>query len=260
MRPILRFVATLLTAFILTPVAAWLLLVCTDLVGLENCMAPRPGWLVFALVIGLSITLPPVLHSWPDTERPLGEILRENSRASLFTFCLAAAAVLFTLEPFLRKTGIPSIMAPVLMMKTAFLFACPVLSIATHFARTLLPRPTPDEPAPASMKRFGLASAAFIVTLALQPFLLNGSPLLVGNSAALIAIAWIFFELRREIRRGLMGFAPAWAALTLVAAMRTAEAAFHAGPIALVLTAALALCMALSWIFLMHRDSREWLC
>ena len=259
MKLVLRFAASLLTALILTPAAAWLALVCADLVRLEDCIAPQPGWLIFALAIGMCATLPPVLHSWPDTERPLREILRENSRAALFTFCIAAAAIMLTLRPFLRWLDLPDIMLPIVMMRCTLIFACPVLYISMRFARAFLPRPAPEAPMPASMKRFGLAAWAFIGTLVLQPFLLGGTPLLFDNSASLFAAGWVFFALRQELMGGGFGYAPAWGALSLVAVMRTAEAAVHGAPAALALTAALVLSMALSWACLMHRDSRAWL-
>ena len=94
MSTVLRFAAALALAALCVPAAGWLTLVCADFAGLDDCLSPRPGWMMFAAVSALAIALPPALHAWPDFSRTPRELVRESLRSALFSFALFASAFL----------------------------------------------------------------------------------------------------------------------------------------------------------------------
>ncbi|MBR5881879.1 MAG: hypothetical protein IKY97_00120, partial [Mailhella sp.] len=108
---VLRFAAALILAALCVPAAGWLTLVCADFAGLDDCLSPRPGWMMFAAVSALAITLPPALHVWPDFSRSPRKLACEGQRAALFSFALFAVAFLAGARPLFQWMNVPAPMA-----------------------------------------------------------------------------------------------------------------------------------------------------
>ena len=173
MSSVLRLCILLTVGALCALPAGWLLLVCTELAGFDSLLTPHSGWLMFAVLCAPAITLPPALHAWADDVRPLTEILREVLRAALMSFALCAVLFLAGIRPLTRFLALPDIM----MSSAAAMFAPFIASLlaclSATVCRALLPRPEPEEDIPSAMRWFNRLSLAFIILLALHPWLIG---------------------------------------------------------------------------------------
>ncbi|MBQ4077303.1 MAG: hypothetical protein IJD65_06515 [Mailhella sp.] len=261
MMSVLRLAAALALALPCIPAAGWLLLVCADFAGLDDCLSPQPGWMMFAAVSALAIALPPALHAWPDFSRPSRELAREGLRAALFSFALFAVAFLAGARPLFTWMNVPAPMTGMAAANLSLTFSCPLAFLSYSLSRSLLPRPGPERPAPPAMKRFGWLALALIALAATQPWLTGGAPLLFSSRLSLICAAWLIFALRMALRdHGEAGFVPMWGSLCLLFAFGLGRAVHDAGTADLAIAAVLLLLAAWSCACLLRRESRLWLC
>jgi len=261
MIPLLRFSSALLAIMLAVPAVAWLLLICADFVGLDDCLHPQGGWLTFAAVVALAITVPPALYAWPDDLRNGKALLREGARAALLSFALFAVLFLLGARPFFHWLDLPGIMIPIAAGNIAPLLACPAMFLSYRICRALLQRPGPASPAPASMHIFGWLALLFVLSVAFHPWMTEGRSLLFTDRVSLLCAAWVFVALRQVLLvRGEGGFAPAWGMLCLLCAFRLGTTLPGASAMEL-LAASIILGLALSSSFcLLHPESRRWLC
>ena len=261
MMTVLRFAAALILAALCVPAAGWLTLVCADFAGLDDCLSPRPGWMMFAAVSALALLLPPALHAWPDFSRTPRELVRESLRAALLGFALFAIAFLAGARPLFMWMNVPAPMAGMAAANLSLTFSCPLAFLSYTISRSLLPRPAPEQPAPPSMKLFGWLALALILLAATQPWLTGGAPLLFSSKLSLLCAAWLIFALRTALlEHGEAGFVPMWSGLCLLFALSLGRAAHSAGTADLAIAAILLLLAAWSCACLLRRDSRLWLC
>lgn len=258
---VLRFAAALFLAGLCVPAAGWLLLVCTDLVGLDDCLSPRPGWMMFAAVSGLALALPPALHAWPDLSRPVRELVRESLRAALFSFSLFAVATLAGARPLFEWLDLPLPVAGMAAANLSLAFSCPLACLAYSLSRRLLPRPAPEKPAPPAMRRFGWLALAFILLAAVQPGITGNDALLFSGSLSLLCGAWIALALRTVLlAHGEAGFVPVWGGFCLICAFKLGRSLPLAEAGDLAFCAALLILATWSCCCLLQRESRAWLC
>ena len=145
MLALLRFGAALLLALFCIPAFGWLLLVCADFVGLDDCLAPRPGWVMFSWVSAAALALPPALHAWPDLSRPASTLTKESLRATLLSFALFALIILAGARPFFDRMNLPTAITGMVAGNLSLTFACPLAFLSYTLCRKLLPRPAPEE-------------------------------------------------------------------------------------------------------------------
>lgn len=261
MNPVLRLCLLFLLAALCALPAGWLLLVCVELAGFDSCLAPRAGWVMLAALCAPAITLPPILHAWPDEERPFSELARESLRAALFCFTLGALAFLAGLRPLAQFLGLPDLMmssaAAALSPVIASILAC--LSVA--IGRKLLPRPAPEDREPLSMRWFGWLSLALILLLVFQPWLIGVRTSLFAARMAYPATIWLLLALRYLlIIHGDAGMMPVWGTMSLLLGFRVGTILPEADTATLTFCAALLLLAASSCFCLLQRESRRWLC
>lgn len=258
-----RFFSLFVLALTAIPFVGWLVLICADFLSLDDCLSPQPGWLAFALITSLSLTLPPVLHGWPDETRPLRDIVKETARAMLFSFALFALVFFAGARPFFQWLGLPSIMLPMTALFLAPLLSCPLLYISYKTAVALLPRPGPDAPRPLAVRAFGVLSLLLLLVLIFHGALLPGdhpAPLIHSNRAGMIAAAWRFFALRHVLFVcGNAGFVPAWGGCCLISVLDMMRALPEAGAVELMILAVLFTLMTASCACLLLPTSRRWL-
>lgn len=258
-----RFFSLFVLALTAIPFVGWLVLICADFLSLDDCLSPQPGWTAFALITSLSLTLPPVLHGWPDETRPLRDIVKETARAMLFSFALFAIVFLAGARPFFQWLGMPDLMRPMTALFLAPLLSCPLLYVSYKTAVALLPRPGPSLPRPRAVQAFGVLSLIFLVLLIFHAFLLPGespAPLIHTGRQSLIAAAWRFFALRHVLLVcGNAGFVPAWGGCCLVSVLEILRALPGAGIADLAVLAALFALMTASCACLLLPSSRRWL-
>lgn len=259
---ILRFFALFMLTLAAIPSAGWLVLICADFLSLDDCLAPQPGWTAFALIIALSLILPPALHGWPDHTRPLRDVVRETARAMLFSLSLFAVFFLIGARPLFQWFRVPELMLPMAAAFLAPLISCPLLYVSYKIAVVLLPRPGPSEPRPRGMQAFGALSLIFLLVLILHAFVLPGAlPAVHAGRQNLIAAAWRFFALRHVLAAcGNAGFAPAWGGCCLVLVLNMAQDLPGTGPAGLAVMALLLALMLASCACLLLPSSRKWLC
>lgn len=256
-------VLLLVLTFAAIPLSGWLILVCADFLSLDDCLAPAPGWTFFAFVIALSLTLPPVLHGWPDLTRSARLVARETARAVLLSFALFAVVFLLGARTLFGWFGLPDIMLPMTAMVLAPLFSCPVQYVSYAVAVKLLPRPGPTEARPRAMQVFAALSLLLVLVLMLHGFVLPAehARILSADKPGLIAAIWRFAALRHVIAAcGNAGFAPAWGGCCLVFGIDVARALPGSGaaePFVMILLLAL---MLASVVCLLLPSSRRWLC
>ncbi len=257
-----RFFALLVLTLAAVPFTGWLVVVCADFLSLENSLHPRPGWTAFALITALSLTLPPVLHAWPDHTRPLSVLVRESARSMLLSLSLFAVFFLAGARPLFRWMGLPDIMLSQAALLLAPLVSCPLLYLSYKVSAVLLPRPGPSEPRPRSVRLFGALSLVFLGVLLLHGFLLPGAqPVIHTGTLSLIGAAWRFFALRHVlVSCGDAGFAPAWGGCCLVSLLEMPRALPGAGPAEILVMAVLAALMIASSACLLLPSARRWLC
>lgn len=207
----LRLSAALVLAFLLTPALAWLILVCADFVGLENCLTPHPAWRAFSLVAAAALAFPPVLYLWPDRRRPTQELFVEACRAVLFAFALFALIFLSLLPLLTSFLPIPRVMLPVVMRSLSLLICCPFVWMSYAIARKLVPRMCPVLPQPSAVRLFNLSSLALTTfPLLCLPVFPEGAALFPPNVSIL---GWVFllFSIRCALTvLGDGGVIPAW--------------------------------------------------
>jgi hypothetical protein len=239
----------------------WLTLVCADFAGLDDCLSPRPGWMMFAAVSALAIALPPALHAWPDFSRTPRELVRESLRSALFSFALFAIAFLAGARPLFAWMNVPAPMAGMAAANLSLTFSCPLAFLSYTISRSLLPRPAPERPAPPAMKRFGWLALALIILAAAQPWLTGGEPMLFASRLSLLCAAWLIFALRMALlEHGEAGFVPMWGGICLLFSLGLGMAVHSAGTADLAIAAVLLLLAAWSCVCLLCRESRLWLC
>lgn len=261
MMSVLRLAAALALAGLCVPAAGWLSLVCIDFAGLDDCLAPRPGWTMFATVSALSLTLPPALHAWPDLSRPCRELVRESLRAVLFSFTLFALLLLAGARPFFQWINVPPPMAGLVAANLSLTFSCPLAFLSYTLSRRLLPRQAPASPMPPAMRRFGWLSFLFLALAAFQTWMTGGEPLLFADRLSLLCAAWLIVALRMALHEhGEAGFVPMWGGFCLVCAFRLGQSVPYASPADMAIAAALLLLAVWSCLCLLRRESREWLC
>ena len=261
MLALLRFGLALILALLCIPAFGWLLLVCADFVGLDDCLAPRPGWTMFAWVSAAALALPPALHAWPDLSRPAGEIAREGLRATLLSFALFALVILAGARPFFDWMNLPAPMAGMVAGNLSLTFACPLAFLSYTVCRSLLPRPAPEGNTPAPMYRFGWLVLGILAIIVLQPWLTGNEPLLVSNKVELLCAAWIIFALRWALHdHANAGFVPVWGALCLILMFRLSSTIPFAQAPDLAISGVLILLLVWSCACLLRKESRDWLC
>ena len=257
----LRFWAALALASLAALAVGWLTLVCADFVGLDDCLSPRPGWIMFAAVSAFSMTLPPALHAWPDLSRSPGELVREGLRSTLFSFTIFALLFLAGSRPLFSWMHVPAPMTAMVAANLSLTFSCPLAFISYTISRSLLPRPAPEASAPPAMRRFGWLAYAFLALAAVQPWLTGGEPLLFDNRLSLICAAWIILALRMAVREhGETGFVPVWNAIGLLLVFRLGRAVPFAAPADIAIAAVLFILAIWSCACLFRKESRDWLC
>ena len=261
MLPILRFGAALLLASLCVPAAAWLLLVCADLVGLDDCLSPRPGWRMFAVVSSLALALPPALHAWPDHSRPSRELIQESLRAVLFSFSIFALIFLAGARPLFDWMKLPPLMTGMAAANLSLTFSCPLTFLSYCLSRRLLPRPAPELPAPPAMRRFGWLALGFIVLAAAQPWITGGEALLFPDTLSLVCAAWLVLALRMALaEHGEAGFVPMWGGLCLILSFRLGLSLPFSEPADFAVGILLLILAVWSCVCLLRKESREWLC
>lgn len=260
MRSVLRFGAALVLASLCMPAAGWLTLVCADFAGLDDCLGPRPGWLMFAAVSAAALVLPPALHAWPDLSRPPRELVRESLRAVLFSFALFALLLLAGARPLFDWMRVPAPMTGMVAANLSLTFSCPLAFLSYSISRALLPHPAPDRNVPPPMTRFGWLAFAFLMLAAAQPWLTGSESLLFSSKLSLVCAAWLVLALRMAVREhGEAGFVPAWGAMCLLFVFRIGQAVHFAAPADLAIAAVLCLVAVWSCACLLRRESRDWL-
>lgn len=256
---LLRFSFALLLAFLTVPVTGWLTLVCADFIGLADCTAPEPGWMLFAAQTALALSLPPALYLWTDETHCGSAVLREGLRALLLSFALFAVLFLALVHPLARWLDLPPFMLASAMGRLAPLLACPLILLSHRIVYALMPRPEPESPAPRSMIWFSRLSLALIILVAAHPFLTDGV-LIFSGKFNFLSVVWILLALRYLLAdRGEAGFAPAWGALCLLCAIEL-FLSFPFGAVVEFAVAAALLALSLGSTFcLLCRASRFWL-
>lgn len=258
-----RFFALFALTLTAIPVAGWLILICADFLSLADCLVPQPGWLVFALILALSLVLPPALHAWPDRSRPLRDISRETGRAVLFSFSLFALFFLAAARPLFQGLNIPAMLVPLAAANLTPLFSCPLLYISYKIGAFLLPRPGPQTPRPSAMRLFGVLSLLLVLTLIVHPFFFPhaGGPLAHAGRLDMLGAAWRYLALRHVLSVcGNAGFVPAWGGCCLISLLDMMHALPGAGAAELAAAAALSALMLASCACLLLPSSRRWLC
>lgn len=260
MTAVLRVVAALLLAALSSTVAGWLLLVCADFSGFEDCLWPRTGWAMFAAVSALALTLPPALHAWPDLSRQPRELIRESLRASLLSFALFAILFLAGSRFFFEWMKVPHPMTGIIASNLSLTLACPLAFLSYTVSRKLLPRPAPDEPEPRTMRLFGWLALGFLTLAAIQPWMTGGASLLFSSRLSLICAAWLVLSLRMVLLdHGEAGFVPMWGAFCLICSFRIGSAIPYARAVDIAVGIVLLTIAAWSCFCLLHKESREWL-
>lgn len=261
MIPVLRLCTALFLALACIPPVGWLTLVCADFVGLDDCLSPRPGWIMYACVSALALALPPALHSWPDLSRSPRELIREGLRSVLFSFALFALAFLGGAKPFFVWLNIPQPLTAGVAANLSLSFSCPLALMSYWMIRWLLPRPAPDADVPASMRRFGWLALILPALAAIQPWITGGPSILFPSSLALVCGSWVLLSLRLALRdHGNVGFVPAWGGMCLLCAFNLGITFPYVPVLDKIFCAILLLTAVWSCICLLHRDSRLWLC
>lgn len=261
MTSLLRFSSALLGILFAVPVTAWLTLICADFIGLDDCLRPQSGWVMFSVVVAFALTAPPAFYAWPDDLRNGKALLREGARAALLAFALFAVLFLLGARPFFQWLGLPSIMLPVAAGNIAPLLACPLMYLSYRICRALLQRPEPAAPAPKAMNIFGWLALLFILTVVFHPWLTGGRPLLFDGRNTLLCAVWVFLSLRYVLLiRGESGFVPAWGMLCPFCAFRLGSILPGASPLELAVAVLILLLALASSLCLLHPESRRWLC
>ena len=261
MLSLLRFGSGLLLALLCIPVFGWLLLVCADFAGLADCLTPRLGWGMFSWVSAAALALPPALHSWPDLSRPAGVLIRESLRATLLSFALFALVFLAGARPLFDGMNLPTAITGMAAGNLSLTFAFPLAFLSYTICRYLLPRPAPEEEAPAPMCRFGWIALGILALIAAQPWLTGNEPLLFPNKVELLCATWIIFALRMVLHdHANAGFTPVWGALCLILLFRLKSSLPFAKAPDLAIGGVLILLLVWSCACLIRRESRNWLC
>ena len=261
MLSMLRFGSAILLALLCIPAFGWLLLVCADFSGLDDCLAPTPGWIMFAAVSSASLALPPALHAWPDLSRPAPTLVCEGFRAVLLAFSLIAVAFLAGARAFFDWMNFPAPMASMVAGNLSLTLACPLAFLSYFISRTLLPRPTPEEDTPAPMTRFGWLALGILALAIAQPWITGNASLLFHNNLDLLCTAWIILALRMVLHdHANAGFVPVWGTACLLLAVRIGNAMPFAKAPDIAIGAAIILALVWSCACLLRKESREWLC
>ena len=261
MLALLRFGIALLLALLCIPAFGWLLLVCADFIGLDDCLAPRPGWATFSWVSAAALALPPALHAWPDLSRPAGVLIRESLRATLLSFALFALVILAGARPFFDWMNLPVPLAGIAAANMSLTLACPLAFLSYTVCRKLLPRPAPEEESPAPMVRFGWLVLGILALIVLQPWLTGNDPLLFPNKVELLCAAWVILALRMALHdHANAGFVPVWGALCLILIFRLSSTIPFAKAPDLAIGGVLALLLVWSCACLIRKECRDWLC
>jgi hypothetical protein len=261
MLALLRFGAALLVALLCIPAFGWLLLVCADFAGLDDCLAPRPGWIMFAAVSSAALALPPALHAWPDLSRPSGTLLRESLRAVLLSFTAFALVFLAGARPFFAWMQLPAPVTGMIAANLSLTLSCPLAFLSYTISRRLLPRPAPEEETPAPMTRFGWLALGILVLVTVQPWLTGNASLLFSDKLELLCAAWLIIALRIALQdHANAGFAPVWGALCLILMFRLSSTMPFAQAPDLAISGVLILFLVWSCACLLRRESRDWLC
>ena len=261
MLALLRFGVALLLALLCIPAFGWLLLVCADFVGLDDCLTPRPGWPMFSWVSAAALALPPALHAWPDLSRPAGVLIRESLRATLLSFALFALIVLAGARPFFDWMNLPTAITGMVAGNLSLTFACPLSFLSYTVCRKLLPRPTPEEDPPAPMYRFGWLALGILALIAVQPWLTGNEPLLFPNKVELLCATWVIFALRMALHdHANAGFVPIWGALCLMLLFRLSFSLPFAKAPDFAVGGVLIILLVWSCACLLRKESRDWLC
>ena len=256
-----RFGGALFLALFCIPAFGWLLLVCADFVGLDDCLAPRPGWTIFSWVSAAALVLPPALHAWPDLSRPARVLIPESLRASLLSFALFALVVLAGARPLFEWMKLPAPITGMVAGNLSLTFACPLAFLSYTLCRSLLPRPAPEEESPAPMCRFGWLSFGILALIVFQPWLTGNEPVIFPNKVELLCAAWIIFALRMALHdHANAGFVPVWGALCLILLFRLGSSLPFAKAPDLALGCVLILLLVWSCACLIRKESRNWLC
>ncbi len=256
---VLRFCAALAAAALCIPAAGWLTLICADFIGFDDCLSPRPGWVMFSVVSTCALALPPALHMWPDTSRAPKELLREGLRAVLLAFALFAVIFLAGARPFFAWLAVPAPMTAVAASSLAPLFACPLAYASYRIARALVPIPAPEAPAPRPMRFFGRLSLILAALIIFHPWLTGGTPLLFVSRLGLFGAAWLILALRHVLLvHGEMGFIPLWGGFCMFCAFQLGTALPYLNVVELSLSSMLVLVAAGSCFCLLHSENRRW--
>ena len=259
-----RFFSLFALTLAAIPVVGWLILVCADFLSLADCLAPQPGWQLFALILSLSLVLPPPLHAWPDRSRPMAELARETGRAVLFAFSLFALFFLAAARPIFQWLDIPAVLLPLAAANLTPFFSCPLLYISYKMGALLLPRPEPEAPRPSAMRVFSALSLLLVLVLILHPFLTpggSGAPLVHAGRLDMFGAAWRYLALRHVLAIcGNAGFVPAWGGCCLISLLDMIRALPGAGAVELAVMASLFALMLASTACLLLPSCRRWLC
>ncbi|WP_298067782.1 hypothetical protein [uncultured Mailhella sp.] len=257
---VLRFLAALFPACLLTPALAWLILVCADFAGLENSAAPHPSWRAFALLIAAALAFPPAFRLWPDRSRSPGILLREGCRATLLAF--AAFALLFLLlAPLVTAfLPVPKIMLPLIAEALAPLLSAPLVWLSYALARALAPRPGPSSAPPPAMRAFSAASLGLTVFPFLCMLASQEAAALFPPSLPCLAWAIVIYGMRRALAvLGDGGVLPAWGASSLLHLFWLAALLPEAGNALLVMILAFAALEIFTCACLLTPSCRRWL-
>lgn len=259
-----RFFSLFALTLAAIPAVGWLILVCADFLSLADCLAPQPGWQLFALILSLSLVLPPALHAWPDRSRPLAELARETCRAVLFAFSLFALFFLAAARPLFLWLDIPAVLLPLAAANITPFFSCPLLYISYKMGTLLLPRPEPEALRPSAMRVFSALSLLLVLVLILHPFLTpggSGVPLVHAGRLDMLGAAWRYLALRHVLAIcGNAGFVPAWGGCCLISLLDMIRALPGAGAVELAVMASLFALMLASTVCLLLPSCRRWLC
>ena len=258
-----RFFSLFALTLAAIPLVGWLILICADFLSLADCLAPQPGWLVFSLILSLSLSLPPALYAWPDRSRTMPDIARETARAILLAFSLFALFFLATARPLFQWLGIPAMLLHLAAANLTPLFSCPLIYISYKISALLLPRPGPETPPPFAMKLFGVLSLLLVLALILHPFAMPEAlmPLVHAGRLDMLGAAWRYLVLRHVLAVcGNAGFVPAWGGCCLISLLDMMRALPDAGTASLALMVLLSALMLASFTCLLLPSSRRWLC